>query len=1176
MSKKSLFFLAVATIIFIVFSMSVRDAKAQTTPSLPDVSVSEAASAAASDEDPQTLGVTLADPLIIKPDEPTVAKANFLEVLHSKDGKPEKRRIIGLEDVLIEGVVAPEAENHLRRDGTLSKNDLARIGSFITWNAVSLTQETPDGDEKTNRALLPTPLKSTYEEKGPVLPTGTPLSAEGDINGAIATAKKLLSENTEQAPVPEPPQDEDEKEEKPKDTPQVQGGGNTGGGSEGNNNLGQTESYEISEPDPAPVLSTTTEGCEHIPNVTQLIVQETSRLTEDGTPTGDCGPSGTQFTLQKTASSCVDFVTVESLEANPQYKLYYVNKTGQTIYVRADGSFAAADDPAACQRDTETVFSLYEDTAFCEDHVDYTAGSATPQSRLVYENANNVTIVVQDCRIIAGTTPITFFEDPTQCSYRIDNDAGKAIAQAETFYINGEGARIKVEGCKDATTITATDLFQERGTCGYEIDRTNGQALPRAETFYKNAEGAHIKVADCQLMASAQAATFFEDPTQCGFRLESSNAQAIPQAETYFTDHHGAKIKVEDCRDATSLNAVDFFEERADCGYRADSANGEAIPQVKTFYLNHAGIKVEVQGCKDEAGATTAVFFEDPGTCGFRIDETLNKAVPQAETFYQTLEGQKIKVHECQDATSLQNADLFEEVAQCDYRLDRENGQAIQQVETFYLNLQGAKVKVADCHDATVPITADFFEDPAQCSFGVDGAQVVPMAELYYLTSSGAKIKVEDCREAQTIAQPTLLEDMLACGVRTDTVTNQAIKQSKLYYIRTPNYRVDVTDCQDSQNAETIAIYETTDICGIRDDFANNESVQLARKVYEMDGDIRQVTPCADSDITYDHHIDRESCRDIEIFTAGAERFQKQIKKYIVTDAGPLVISVCEPDPDNNFGVETTTVGCDADFRHDIQGERSIGTKRYFYRDHANVQQFLKGGACQPDTTRTYTHQVRIAGYDHKDAEKLSYPLMEVFIDTEFGEKLVAPAALAADVTPLPYVYEARESRQTSNVYYEGCNKFTEVGLFEIWTNAAEERVEYSVGTDDPIGPVNACAVEDTCKTPSGWTAVSAHHNISNNGSAVNECRNNGATSTWVAKYDNFGGQSWREFSCNLRTIREDKKVINEIQLLEQSARTYASVYTSSRPPKLLICVPHPTTEMLSEDLANIRANHGF
>lgn len=734
----------------------------------------------------ESLTVTLGTPLVVTPDEATVAVANFLEVIESREGKKQSRPIIGLEDVKIEGVLAPQALNHTRRDGTLSKSDLQRIGGFISWTAVSLEKENQEGEKDVKRALLPSPLQSTIQKD--TVQAGSRLDAKGDINAAIQTAQNLLKEEKKTI-LPEAEEPEKEEEKAPEAKPQA-GGGSSAGGSEGGNSLGETKSYQIEEPEPAPVLGTSTEGCAPVPVIAQLIVQETSRITEDGTPKGECAPSGTDWTLHKGTAQCEDVVRLEEMKAYGQFKYYYVNTTGQTAYVGPNGEFLSENDDDACQIDTEAVFDIYEDAARCKE-------------------------------------------------WREDFDEMKAYPASQLIYVN----------------------------------RSN---------------------------------------------------------------------------------------------------------------------------------------------------------------------------------------------------------------------------------------------------------------------------KVEE-----------------------------------------------VTDCRDHPEAEPVDIKQTDDICGITDNFVGKFSTQMVRFVYDKEGSLEQALACHTSSITYVHQTDRDTCRDIEIFTEGQERFQKQIRIYIETPTQPFKpITACEPDPENSFSVHTTTSGCDTDFRHDLQGGISLGTKKYYYTDNDGQSQFLKGGACQPDTKRTYTHEVRIASYKHVDEDKESFPLMEPYIETEFGERPVAPATLKADAVGIPYEFVRSQEQQTSNITYEGCNKFTEVATFEVYKNADGQEVTYQTGTGTPVGPENVCVVEDTCKSPSGWSptgfsygpySLSWHENR-----GTSECNYYfGSTPYgWLSggylgahkTYGTYPRYTERVFTCELRTMREDGVLINSQTLTEQANRTNSIGFFGDSG----MCYAKPNPTISTTDLSTIRAKHGF
>lgn len=685
----------------------------------------------------EELKVSLAEPLVIVPNEPSAVRAKFLEVVENKDGNLSNRTIVGLEDIDIEGVLSAEAQSQVRNDGTLSKRDLERLGGNITWNAVSLKKVVDEADSETKRALLPSPLYSNVDTEQSEVSAGSQVSAVGDVNGAIQVAKNLLEEDV---PEEQPQEQEEEKTEEVANaaTPSP-GGGSSGGGEEGGQ-LGQTKSYDIEKQDeePAPVISVTTEGCSVEPDIPNEVMIEMSQIVTDGSPSGNCQPSGKTFKLTKSYATCADEPVEAEGKVYARFRYSYVNAKGEQVYL---------DDENACRRDTDNVFDLVEDETACPN-------------------------------------------------------------------------------------------------------------------------------------------------------------------------------------------------------WREDLTEMKAYPQAKTIYYNR---------------------------------------------------NNTLQVHK-------------------------------------------------DCHDVA--------------------------------------------------------------------------------------------------EKEPVEITENFDLCGIKDYFAEGYSAQLSRFTYDKNGTITQALPCAENGTTYEHVTVRNVCPAIEDYRADKMDYIEQIRKKIVTPSGELYVTLCYPDPERSFNIVSTTTGCENQFKHDILGSKSIGTKKYQYQDNNGNLHDLKDGVCVDDTTREYDHQFRITGYEHKDAEKKSYPETETYINTEFGKVVVQTPRVKDDAVGIPYTY-LRTADLPAGVFYDddgetlGCNKYTEMAETEVWSNADGDEVQYTVGSGTPTGPSNACEVT-TCKLAEDWTnSYSIQSNISY-----------AHWGTFNQQGEGYYANGYINSSCDAVLQREDGNVVSTTKLTFSASNSAPRTCTSVDPER--------------------------
>ncbi|SCA58134.1 exported hypothetical protein [Candidatus Terasakiella magnetica] len=417
----------------------------------------------------EELTVTLAEPLVIEAEKPATVKANFMEVIEKQDGNLVKRQVLGLQSVNIEGVLAPEAANQVRRDGTMSKTDLARIGGMITWNAVSLAKASEDGEEEVKRSLLPSPLQSTIESEGSSVNSGTAVSAKGDIQGAILTAQNLLDEKDQQKELLS--EDKDEETDDPVQTPRVGGGSDDGGGTEGGNDLGKTGSYDIepTEVEDIPAQGLTTEGCAPEPDFTTEKMVELNQFTHDGVPDGNCTPSGTTWDLKKGRASCPD--VIEGDKAISTFRYYYMHPVDGQKFIDAEGD---------CRKDTDPdyIFDIVDDPSLCpnwrEDMVS-AEKKAYPQAKRVYRGVNNNLETVEDCKDFEDDTykPVPITETTDICGIKdYFKDADGYSAQLSRYVYDKLGTTQQARGCIE-NGVTYPHEY-DRTSCGPDENYSEG------------------------------------------------------------------------------------------------------------------------------------------------------------------------------------------------------------------------------------------------------------------------------------------------------------------------------------------------------------------------------------------------------------------------------------------------------------------------------------------------------------------------------------------------------------------------------------------------------------------------------------------------------------------------------------------------------------------------------
>jgi hypothetical protein len=351
-------------------------------------------------------------------------------------------------------------------------------------------------------------LESRFTTSDPEVPTGQTISAQGDVPAALAAARALLEEG---GTVPEEKVESDS------------GGGSgsaTGGsqyaasgGEASNSALEGFELPEAKEEEEEKVddIGLTEAGCPIKISEDKTVAQVQSQSTKNGTPQGDCSPSGLNLPIQKSYAACEDIVDLDARSAWASFRRYYVDQGGTTQYV---------DDE--CVRDDDLEFEMYQDSSVCSFDLELAPepGTAYNRGKWYYQNKNNNRVEVSGCERIEGET--AEIQSTTDgCVPRHEFDEDQSYELVRKYYVWEDVQRIVSECIDSGNTFThihktnvCSDLTPSQADLANFKEGDAALVAVAQERIAINLNGKETYITECQPIDN-QSAELVKDTNGC-------------------------------------------------------------------------------------------------------------------------------------------------------------------------------------------------------------------------------------------------------------------------------------------------------------------------------------------------------------------------------------------------------------------------------------------------------------------------------------------------------------------------------------------------------------------------------------------------------------------------------------------------------------------------------------
>lgn len=413
------------------------------------------------------------------PDRTRIAISEELKLDQQKASTPQK--VKGrFADVV--RVADPRLRDQVNVEGTVRFEQIAGDAgkrAIITWNQVVRT------DQKDKKKTFSSPLVSSFKPLQSSVTPGVSLTAQGDVNAAIAAAQALFADAEEKKEEAKPTTNTQQPQQQ-----QSRTGGGAGNAMPKNDMLRSIQVPDGSgitvTPPQEDVVGTTSEGCPMNIDLVQGVAIVTSRITKNGTPEGECSDTATRFPIQKSYVGCEDVVDKPNMVAHPQYRNYFMREDGTTNFIGD-----------ACQPDMETGFALTEDPSNCTYETNIAELKAYRRSELVYSNKAGQRVVVEACRRTPEATPVDMARTIEGCAIRHDFAAGSSVQQKKTVFTDPQGAMFQVSGCADSEEAADRYLHQrDFSACTAQVSLATMQAIPQFRLFIQP-PGGKTYISEC-------------------------------------------------------------------------------------------------------------------------------------------------------------------------------------------------------------------------------------------------------------------------------------------------------------------------------------------------------------------------------------------------------------------------------------------------------------------------------------------------------------------------------------------------------------------------------------------------------------------------------------------------------------------------------------------------------
>lgn len=391
----------------------------------------------------------------------------------------------------------------------------------------------------------------------------------------------------------------------------------------------------------------------------------------------------------------------------------------------------------------------------------------------------------------------------------------------------------------------------------------------------------------------------------------------------------------------------------------------------------------------------------------------------------------------------------------CPIRVDI--GQLVAVQQSKVVTVEGSDRTETLCEDgnARYPLERSYASCPDRVDLNARTATA--QFELYYTGPGGGRVTAQDCVDDEDKTYE-IVELHDGCPVFLDYASLLAVPQATLGYADDVNATVEVRGCAASETKQAVPLVPTTDGCAVRHAFDEELSYQQGHHQYTLDGVTWDAGSCIDNGDTFSHvktFVDEGGRRVCEpIVDDVSQTVTEQYRLQITVEGVDSYITECRPAA-GNLLLSSTTDGCEdpATWDHDLTSGISYNKIREYYMRNGEreyINECITG-------TRTYTHNIELAGWLTDDGSLTAQRLHKVSINAPSGTYVISESELLSGAPAEPYSRDRVKLELTGVSTYEGCAAIRATRSIAVYSRPDNSEYLKDEGVGTPVREGNIC-----------------------------------------------------------------------------------------------------------------------
>ncbi len=375
----------------------------------------------------------------------------------------------------------------------------------------------------------------------------------------------------------------------------------------------------------------------------------------------------------------------------------------------------------------------------------------------------------------------------------------------------------------------------------------------------------------------------------------------------------------------------------------------------------------------------------------------------------------------------------------CRPTIDLKRGKVIVQTRSM-TRKDGVLVAETPCADSD--LTFDIKKDYGCCSDKIDESQRVAYTTFrrYYLDEGYNKVYLDaECIKDETQPHP-FIEEKGNCRYEIDLPSRLAYPRCETVYYDRSNARKVVKGCHRS-DAQPLPIISTGEGCPLKHVYEKNKSFIQKKEVFVDNGIVHEVVPCHETEESIPHQFVKSGCKPL---ISGSQVTPMAKRQVIYKGKKKIINDQCEPQ--DLTQLQSTKVGCEGQYEHDLNSGRSYPLARHYYY-WGGKNRFIDKICRRSNQALDHLHET--IGYEHIDSELKSKPRYQILIHDQKTKHILQELTEKNKEKWISYTLKETIERpsQSKGPTSEGNNITFATDKIEVWTRPDGSLFEKVIGT---------------------------------------------------------------------------------------------------------------------------------